>query len=43
MLFSATQTREVKDLARMSFTTKPTIVAVHEERAVATADGLEQG
>ncbi|KAK7529223.1 dead box ATP-dependent rna helicase [Phyllosticta citribraziliensis] len=43
MLFSATQTRKVEDLARISFKPGPLMVdvAYHEEHS--TAEGLEQG
>ncbi|KAK7800442.1 hypothetical protein U0070_009032 [Myodes glareolus] len=41
MLFSATQTRKVEDLARISLKKEPLYVGVDKE--VATVDGLEQG
>jgi len=43
MLFSATQTRNVKDLARLSLKSKPFEVNIHANEAVATSAGLEQG
>jgi len=43
MLFSATQTRSVRDLSRLSLSTKPFEVHVHSNLAVATNTGLEQG
>lgn len=43
MLFSATQTTEVEDLARISFKHKPLYVGVDDARPVATREGLEQG
>ncbi|KAK7281684.1 hypothetical protein RIF29_09880 [Crotalaria pallida] len=42
-LFSATQTKKVKDLARLSFQTTPIIVDVDEGRTEVTNEGLEQG
>lgn len=41
MLFSATQTRSVKDLARLSLK-DPSYVAVHENAKHSTPSGLEQ-
>jgi len=41
LLFSATQTRSVKDLARLSLD-KPVMVSVHENSEVATPDTLTQ-
>nr|XP_048313644.1 ATP-dependent RNA helicase DDX18-like [Myodes glareolus] len=41
MLFSATQTRKVEDLARISLKKEPLYVGIDKE--VATVDGLEQG
>lgn len=43
MLFSATQTTKVDDLARLSFKHRPIYVNVHEHTDVATNEGLEQG
>ncbi|KAJ0400663.1 hypothetical protein P43SY_005436 [Pythium insidiosum] len=41
MLFSATQTKSVKDLAKLSLK-EPEYIAVHEKSAVATPAGLQQ-
>ncbi|KAI7902458.1 P-loop containing nucleoside triphosphate hydrolase protein [Cokeromyces recurvatus] len=43
MLFSATQTTKVTDLARISLKKGPLYINVHENRDTSTADGLEQG
>lgn len=43
LLFSATQTTKVEDLARLSFRQRPLYINVHEHTEVATNDGLEQG
>ncbi|KAG2209512.1 hypothetical protein INT47_008356 [Mucor saturninus] len=43
MLFSATQTTKVADLARISLKKGPLYINVHEDRDTSTADGLEQG
>eukprot|EP00162_Nutomonas_longa_P012960 comp21347_c0_seq1/m.45931 comp21347_c0_seq1/g.45931 ORF comp21347_c0_seq1/g.45931 comp21347_c0_seq1/m.45931 type:complete len:654 (-) comp21347_c0_seq1:84-2045(-) len=43
MLFSATQTRNVEDLARLSLRENPLYVGVDDSRDVATVAGLEQG
>eukprot|EP00615_Pteridomonas_danica_P000552 CAMPEP_0114359538 /NCGR_PEP_ID=MMETSP0101-20121206/23093_1 /TAXON_ID=38822 ORGANISM="Pteridomonas danica, Strain PT" /NCGR_SAMPLE_ID=MMETSP0101 /ASSEMBLY_ACC=CAM_ASM_000211 /LENGTH=556 /DNA_ID=CAMNT_0001503133 /DNA_START=1 /DNA_END=1671 /DNA_ORIENTATION=- len=43
VLFSATQTKKVEDLARLSINGKPVYVGVDDEDAVATVGGLEQG
>lgn len=43
MLFSATQTTKVEDLARISLRKGPLYINVDEQRDTATADGLEQG
>ncbi|KAI8639781.1 ATP-dependent RNA helicase HAS1 [Parasitella parasitica] len=43
MLFSATQTTKVADLARISLKKGPLYINVHENRDTSTADGLEQG
>ncbi|KAI4302583.1 hypothetical protein MLD38_038309 [Melastoma candidum] len=42
-LFSATQTRKVEDLVRLSFQTKPRYVGVDDDRNKATNEGLQQG
>lgn len=43
MLFSATQTTKVEDLARISLRAGPLYINVHSHRDTLTADGLEQG
>ncbi|XP_062382048.1 ATP-dependent RNA helicase DDX18 [Sardina pilchardus] len=43
MLFSATQTRKVEDLARISLKKEPLYVGVDDNEESATVDGLEQG
>ena len=43
MLFSATQTTKVEDLARLSFKRQPLYVGVDDAGAEATREGLEQG
>ncbi|GME85580.1 unnamed protein product [Ambrosiozyma monospora] len=43
MLFSATQTTKVEDLARVSLKEAPVYINVHQDRDTSTADGLEQG
>ncbi|KAM3607458.1 uncharacterized protein V6R79_008059 [Siganus canaliculatus] len=43
MLFSATQTRKVEDLARISLKREPLYVGVDDHKDNATVDGLEQG
>ncbi|KAM9302475.1 ATP-dependent RNA helicase DDX18 [Gastrophryne carolinensis] len=43
MLFSATQTRKVEDLARISLKKEPLYVGVDDHKEAATVDGLEQG
>jgi len=43
MLFSATQTRNVEDLARISLQQAPLYVGVDDTKDMATTDGLEQG
>ncbi|XP_049629098.1 ATP-dependent RNA helicase DDX18 [Suncus etruscus] len=43
MLFSATQTRKVDDLARISLKKEPLYVGVDDDKTNATVDGLEQG
>ncbi|KAJ8415238.1 hypothetical protein AAFF_G00009360 [Aldrovandia affinis] len=43
MLFSATQTRKVEDLARISLKKEPLYVGVDDNKDAATVDGLEQG
>lgn len=42
MLFSATQTRKVEDLARVSLKKEPLYVGVDDNKDNATVDGLEQ-
>ena len=42
ILFSATQTRKVEDLARLSIQGTPVYVGVHDESATATVEGLQQ-
>lgn len=42
MLFSATQTRKVEDLARISLKKEPLYVGVDDDKTNATVDGLEQ-
>jgi ATP-dependent RNA helicase DDX18/HAS1 len=42
MFFSATQTKNVQDIARISVRT-PVLISVHEESATATAVGIDQG
>ncbi|XP_071954727.1 uncharacterized protein [Antedon mediterranea] len=43
MLFSATQTRKMEDLARISLKKEPIYVGVDDSKNNATVDGLEQG
>ncbi|XP_063677413.1 uncharacterized protein LOC134813525 [Bolinopsis microptera] len=43
MLFSATQTRNVEDLARISLQQAPLYVGVDDEEEKSTVEGLEQG
>lgn len=43
MLFSATQTTKVSDLARISLKAGPLYINVDEKKDTSTADGLEQG
>ncbi|ODQ77349.1 hypothetical protein BABINDRAFT_100502 [Babjeviella inositovora NRRL Y-12698] len=43
MLFSATQTTKVEDLARISLRPGPLYINVHSAQDTSTADGLEQG
>ena len=42
MLFSATQTAKVEDLARVSLKKGPLYINVDEHKEMATAEGLEQ-
>ncbi|XP_022736867.1 DEAD-box ATP-dependent RNA helicase 51-like [Durio zibethinus] len=42
-LFSATQTKKVEDLARLSFQTTPTYIDVDDGRKKVTNEGLQQG
>ncbi|KAI6784887.1 ATP-dependent RNA helicase-like protein [Emericellopsis cladophorae] len=43
MLFSATQTTKVEDLARISLRPNPLYINVDEEKQFSTVEGLEQG
>ena len=43
LLYSATQTRKVEDLARLSLRDNPVHVGVHDDNTNATVDGLMQG
>ncbi|BBN17222.1 ATP-dependent RNA helicase DDX18/HAS1 [Marchantia polymorpha subsp. ruderalis] len=43
VLFSATQTTKVEDLARVSFKRAPLYIGVDDARSKATVEGLEQG
>ena len=43
MLYSATQTKKVEDLARLSIQGTPLYVGVHDEDVAATVSGLQQG
>ncbi|KAF6003361.1 ATP-dependent RNA helicase [Cyanidiococcus yangmingshanensis] len=43
MLFSATQTTKVEDLAKVSFQQKPLHLGIDEQQPVATVAGLQQG
>lgn len=43
ILFSATQTKKVEDLARLSIKGTPVYVGVHDEDTAATVSGLQQG
>ncbi|XP_060683134.1 ATP-dependent RNA helicase DDX18 isoform X2 [Hemiscyllium ocellatum] len=43
MLFSATQTRRVEDLAKISLKKEPLYVGVDDDKETATVEGLEQG
>nr|XP_003214943.1 PREDICTED: ATP-dependent RNA helicase DDX18 [Anolis carolinensis] len=43
MLFSATQTRKVEDLAKISLKKEPLYVGVDDNKETATVEGLEQG
>ena len=42
-MFSATQTRKVEDLARLSMQGNPVYVGVHDDSTLATVEGLQQG
>jgi superfamily II DNA/RNA helicase len=42
VLFSATQTKNVEDLARISLKKAPLYVGVDDHKETATVDGLEQ-
>jgi ATP-dependent RNA helicase DDX18/HAS1 len=43
ILFSATQTRKVEDLARLSMSNTPVYVGVHDNASQSTVEGLQQG
>jgi len=43
MLFSATQTQKVEDLAKLSLKRSPLYVGVDDDKSESTVDGLEQG
>ena len=43
ILFSATQTKKVEDLARLSMQGTPVYAGVHDDSAAATVEGLQQG
>nr|XP_022287620.1 ATP-dependent RNA helicase HAS1-like [Crassostrea virginica] len=43
MLFSATQTRKVEDLSRISLKKEPLYIGVDDRKESATVEGLEQG
>ncbi|XP_021377360.1 ATP-dependent RNA helicase HAS1-like isoform X2 [Mizuhopecten yessoensis] len=43
MLFSATQTRKIEDLAKVSLKKEPLYVGVDDSKEKATVEGLEQG
>jgi ATP-dependent RNA helicase DDX18/HAS1 len=43
ILFSATQTKKVEDLARLSIQNTPVYVGVHDDAVIATVEGLQQG
>jgi ATP-dependent RNA helicase DDX18/HAS1 len=43
MLFSATQTREIQELAALAFKQKPMYVGVDDARPESTAENIEQG
>jgi ATP-dependent RNA helicase DDX18/HAS1 len=43
MLFSATQTRKIEDLARVSLTKEPFYVGVDDDKSRATSEYLDQG
>ncbi|KAF2074729.1 hypothetical protein CYY_003961 [Polysphondylium violaceum] len=43
VLFSATQTRKVDEIAKVSFNKEPVYVGVDDSREVSTVEGLEQG
>lgn len=42
MLFSATQTRKVEDLSRISLKKEPLYIGVDDRKDSATVEGLEQ-
>jgi hypothetical protein len=43
MLFSATQTKDIQDLAKLSFQSQPIYLGVDDERRTTTNERLEQG
>lgn len=43
ILFSATQTRKVEDLAKLSMKSNPVYTGVHDDAKAATVEGLQQG
>ncbi|KYQ99812.1 putative RNA helicase [Tieghemostelium lacteum] len=43
MLFSATQSNKVEDIAKVSLNKSPVYIGVDDEREVSTVEGLEQG
>jgi len=43
ILFSATQTRKVEDLARLAMRPNPIYTGVHDDAASSTVEGLQQG
>lgn len=43
ILFSATQTRKVEDLARLAMKSNPIYTGVHDDAVSSTVEGLQQG
>lgn len=43
LLFSATQTKKVEDLTKLSMKSNPVFVGVHDSEHAATVEGLQQG